>query len=315
MITPHIFYLALAFVLSAVVTVVSLHITVALLVAILGEQKSISTAAVNGCNSWPFATLISLGVCAFVWNDFGYQGLFFTPVGTLIAASFVAFRLRFRDAGARVEEFIVEGRATMSASRRRPIRADYVAEDGGYYSTGPASGYCVYKLELWGTDGLLARNSYVHEGRKDKDLKALVHRAGVKMMSLTFIGGYDDKNYATHTMSREMAHLILTRGRELAPQERSWWEQFIQPRFTDSDVIGVEPEVLNRRLRAYAGTWPKEISQSEDLQGELTSLKTLARESTVPVKLMSETCLFAYIEEHRDAVFHLGGRLRADEPA
>lgn len=51
----------------------------------------------------------------------------------------------------------------------------------GYDCTGPASGYCVYRLELFLADGGSAVNLYVDETTRDHDLAVLAIPASYRM--------------------------------------------------------------------------------------------------------------------------------------
>ncbi len=179
-------YLVLTVLLSALITVSALHVLVGLVVSLLGEEQSVATGSVNGCNVWPWAVFVSTGVCVALWGRFGYVGLAFTPVGTLLMSALVALRLRFGERAARRKQFVVAGGKVVSTKDRRELFPQYLVDEAAYYCTGPASGYCVYSIELKSAHGTLAANGYVDESEMQRDLRALVNNVGIKRLSLTF---------------------------------------------------------------------------------------------------------------------------------
>lgn len=307
-------YLGSAAFISGVIGVLTLHIGVSLLVGTLGEERFISPGSVNGCNSWPFAIIISTAVCAFAWRDYGYAGLAFTPAGPIVTIVFVTLRLRFGERGARRRQFVVQGgviRRTNGGGELSPL---YVAGDSGYYCTGPATGYSLYGLQLWSADGILARNAYLSEAEKDRELQALLQQAGLKRLSLVFVAPRRSGGFVTHTLSRAWAHLILARGSQMPAQELAWWELFVQPRFRQDTIVELDAALLAQRIESFAATWLGEIAESRELARDLGQLQALIQTASGNVRAMSEERLRSFIQEHSDSVFHFGVDLPGGSP-
>jgi hypothetical protein len=280
-------YLGLAVLLSALVSVLALHILVSVFVALLDEEKSVSSSSVNGCNVWPWAIIISTGVCFVASSRFGYLGLSFAPVGTLGMSLIVALRLRFGERAARRREFLVAGGKITSTKDGREIFPQYLVDEAGYYCTGPASGYCLYSIQLRSVHGSLAENGYVDEHDMQRDLKALVEDVGTKRLSLTFATDDGEGAFVIANLSGEMAGLILTRGSELPAEEYGWWQQFIQPGFQENAVVELAPETLRHRVAAVASTWARDISRSDGLRSQIEGLRAMAAEASSSIWAMS----------------------------
>lgn len=279
-------YLVLAVALSALVSVFTLHFLVDLFVALLGEEKSVSSSSVNGCNVWPWAVLISTGACFAVQGPFGYAGLSFVPSGPLLTALFVALRLRFGESAARRRQFSVEGGKIVRTKDGRELFPQYLVDESAYYCTGPASGYCLYSIQLRSVHGTLAANGYLDESEMQRDLRALVEDVGVKRLSLTFATP-EGPAYRALRLGDELAGLILTRGSELPGDEYGWWQQFIQPGFEEDAVVEIEPRTLRDRLRALAATFARDISRSDGLRHEVEELRAMAGEARSSIWAMS----------------------------
>jgi hypothetical protein len=304
-----IIYLALAVTLSALISLFTLHVLVELFVAVLGEEQSVSSGSVNGCNIWPWAILISTGVCFTAWGRFGYLGLSFAPSGTLLAALLVALRLRFGERAARRREFSVERGKIVRRKDGRQLFPQYLVEESGYYCTGPASGYCLYSIQLKSVQGTLAANGYVDEREMQKDLRALIDDVGVKRLSLTFATDDGEGELLIANLSDELAGLILTRGRELPGAEYRWWQQFIQPGFEEDAVVELTPETFRDRVAAVASTWARDISRSAGLRREIQGLRDMAAEARSSIWAMSPEAFSDFVEDY-PGVTRLGAQFR-----
>lgn len=292
-----ILYLGLAVVLSALVGVLTLHFLVGLLVAVLGEEKSVSTSSVNGCDVWPWAVIVSTGVCFVAWGRIGYLGLSLTPSGTLFVALLVALRLRFGDRAGRRRQFSVEGGKVLSTKDGRQLFPQYLVDESAYYCTGPASGYCLYLIKLKSAQSTLASNGYVDEQEMRRDLKGLIEDIGVKRLSLTFATP-EGPAVRMHGLGRELAGLILTRGSELPADELAWWQQFIQPGFHEDAVLEVQPSTLQGRLKALATSFARDIARSEGLRHEVEDLLAFAGGARSAIWAMSPDQFTDFVKNH-----------------
>ncbi|UCC73597.1 MAG: hypothetical protein JSV86_03265 [Gemmatimonadota bacterium] len=295
-------YLGLTVLLSALISLPALHVLVDLFGALLGKEKSVSSSSVNGCNVWPWAVLVSTGVCFAAWGRFGYFGLSLAPVGTLLMSLLVALRLRFGDRAARRTEFLVDGAKITSTMDGRELYPQYLVDEVEYYCTGPASGYCVYYIELKGAHRTLAANGYLDEGRMRRDLRALIEDAGVKRLSLTFAAD-GSEGFRIANLGGELAGLILTRGSELPGEEYSWWQQFIRPGLDEGPVVQLEPSTVLDRLKGLATTFASDISRSGGLRHGIANLLAMAGEARSTIWAMPRDAFADFVDAHSDAQF------------
>ncbi|UCC82349.1 MAG: hypothetical protein JSW46_15380 [Gemmatimonadota bacterium] len=290
-------YLGITVLLSALISVLTLHFMVDLLVAVLGEEKSVSSGSVNGCDVWPWAVIISTGVCFVAWSRIGYLGLSFAPSGTLFAALLVALRLRFGDRAGRRRQFSVEGGRILSTKDGRQLFPQYLVDESSYYCTGPASGYCLYSIELKSAQGTLASNGYVDEQEMQRDLKALIEEVGVKHLGLTFVT-QEGPAFRTHNLNDELARLVLIRGSELPGDEYGWWRQFIQPGSEKDVVVEVSPRTLQARLKALASSFARDIARSDRIQREVEALLAFAGEARSSIWAMSSEKFSEFVKDY-----------------
>jgi hypothetical protein len=289
-------YLGITVLLSALVSVLTLHFLVDLLVAVLGEEKSVSSGSVNGCNVWPWAVMISTGVCFVAWGRIGYLGLCYAPSGTLFVALLVAIRLRFGDRAGRRRGFSVEGGKVHSTKDGRQLFPQYLVDESAYYCTGPASGYCLYSIKLKSAQGTLASNGYVDRQKMQRDLKVLIEEVGIKRLSLTFVAR-EGPAFRTHNLNDELAGIILTRGTDLPGDEYGWWRQFVQPGFEENVVAEVSPSTLQRRVGALASSFARDIARSEVLRREVEGLLAFAGEARSSIRVMSPETFSEFVKD------------------
>jgi len=172
---------ALAFLASFAALVAVILLTnriLAALRALLGPDRMLPPGAVSGV----LTPLVYLPATASLATVFlGPPYLVAATAGAVVTASsaiaFLAARLMLGAMCEGRKEFYVEGGAVYRRrwlrGRGEPLRVVRALPSVGYACTGPASGYCVYRLELLLVDGGSAANLYVHEGARDHDLAAL----------------------------------------------------------------------------------------------------------------------------------------------
>lgn len=71
-----------------------------------------------------------------------------------------------------------------SSPSTRPLHVVAVRDNVGYSSTSPASGYCVYTLELELADGTRLENAYVDKASFERDSAAIVERGAYREPAL-----------------------------------------------------------------------------------------------------------------------------------
>jgi hypothetical protein len=290
-------FLALAFLLSAVFSALTLHFLVSLFVFALGEAKSVSAGSVNGCNVWPWAVLISTGACLAARGPYGYAGLVFVPSGTLLMGLLVALRLRFAERASRRREFSVAEGKVLSARDGRQLFPQYLVDESSYYCTGPATGYCLYSIQLRSVHGTMATNGYVDEREMQKDLRALIEGAGVKRLSLMF-ATLEGSALRPLKLGDELAGLILTRGSELPGKEGGWWQQFVHMRLDEKAVVEIAPQALRDHLRVLAATFARDISRSDGLQREVEGLQAMASAARSTIWAMSPEAFADFAKDY-----------------
>lgn len=180
---------ALAFVASfaAFVSVVILaNRILAALRAQLGPDRMLPPGAVSGAGT----ILLYLPVTASTTTVFlGPPYLIAAVAGATVAASsaigLLAARLVIGALCEGRKGFDVEGGAAYRRHRLRGrgelLRVVRALTSVGYSCTGPASGYCVYRLELVLADGRSVVNLYVDETTRDHDLAMLAIPASYRI--------------------------------------------------------------------------------------------------------------------------------------
>jgi hypothetical protein len=240
-------YLALAFVISAILSAVSLQIGTALLCALLGEEKCVTTDGLNGCNWWPLSVLTSTGICYLLWSAYGWHGLTGTIVGPLLSILFAAMYLRFGHRQFREKEFDLTRDGVVDRRSGKLLRPEYIIARSSYESTGPASGYCLHSIVLKNSEGVLAANGYVSELGYERDRHRLIFEKGLPTLSVCFFCETEGE-FKSVTLGEEWNDLIFPSDSQIPPKYRVWWKQFAAPRLGEKDVVGVNPDLLRKGI-------------------------------------------------------------------
>lgn len=310
-----ILYLALAFVISAILSAVSLHVGTALLCALLGEEKCVSTEGLNGCNWWPLSVLISTGICYLLWSVYGWHGLAGTMVGPFLSILVAALHLRFGYRQFREKEFYLTRDGIGDHRSGQLLRPEYIVTGSSYYCTGPASGYSLYSIVLKNSEGVLAANGYGSKLSYEQDRHRLIFEKGLPTLSVCFFC-VKEGVFKSVTLGGEWNDLIFPGHSQIPPKYQTWWRQFAAPHLGEKDVVGVNPDLLKRGILGIerglhrAGIHldateqervigPEANGPYERVRSDISGLQRLLSISAGPLKALNHE----YLSEHMKQVW------------
>ena len=252
--------IATGFLASIVLSVLVIHPGASLAVALLGEEKCLDTTSVNGCNWWPLSVLVSTALVLLATGRLGWSSLYLVPVGPLLTVMVLSLTLRFGQWGARHREFEIRDGRLVDLRTRRTFRPAYVESKTAYCCTGPASGYCLYTLVVHdGKDGRWS-NSYVSESENDRVLATLTHQFGCLALSLVVEWRQSPTRARSVILGSEWTHLLCGDLSRLAPRDREWWRQWLQPAF---GALGNREATREELGGAWTG-WKRPTGSSVD---------------------------------------------------
>jgi hypothetical protein len=145
---------------------------------LVGADRMLPSGAVSGIGTvLLYVPATASTATVFLSPPYGFAAAAGAAIAASSAIGLLALRLVLGALREGRKEFRVQGGAACRRRFRRgrgaPLRVVRTATSVSYSCTGPASGYCVYRLELALADGGAATNLYVDEAARDHDLAAL----------------------------------------------------------------------------------------------------------------------------------------------
>ena len=308
-------YLALAFVSSAMLSAATLHVGTDLLCTVLGREKCVSTDGLNGCNWWPYSILASTGASWLLRSLYGWQGLIGVMAGPLLSIIFAALLLRLGHRPYRRKEFELTENGIVDNRSGRVLKAEYIIATGSYECTGPASGYCLYSINLKTSDGVIASNGYVSELTYEPDRRGLIFDQRIPTLSVSLFkekGG----EFKSVTLGKEWNDLVFPDISPLPPKCRNWWKRFAAPQLGKHEVVEVDEDLLRKNIAIVreslkgAGvdgdaTGPNYVLGAEEedpynrIKLDISGLERLLSISAGPLKALNHE----YMSDHREVVW------------
>ena len=291
--------IATGFLTSAVLSVMVIHVGASLAVALLGEEKCLDTASVNGCNWWPMSVLVSTALVALSVGRLGWSSVYFVPVGPLVTVIVLALTLRLGKEGARQKEFEIRGGKLVDLRTGEALHPTYVESNTAYCATGPASGYSLYTLVVHDGQGGRWSNGYVSESENDQMLATLTRQFACLALSLWVECRESPTKFHWVVLGAEWTHLLCGDLSELTPQDRAWWRQWLQPAFGASGSRGVTREEVGAPLDRLAAAYGEQYQSLERMQSDIRAIQSLLARTRGPVRMTTEEAHSRATEEAR----------------
>ncbi len=232
---------------SSLVSAVSLHIGAAFVGFVLGKGDSLDSGAINGCSWWPWSVIVSGIAAALLWNKFGSLGLISILAGPLFTIVLAGISLKVTSAGETQKEFIISNRTIRSVRGDKIYQPKYFINSAAYCTTGPASGYQTYCLELRDHNGdLLATNNYSSEPQYKEDFRRLAYVLQLSTLDVVLVFK-SDKEEASEFLSinGELLNIMLRNLGTFPPESQKWWTALLTPNLGERQVLEFSaPEVI-----------------------------------------------------------------------
>ena len=280
--------IATGFLSSVVLSVLVIHPGASLAVALLGEEKCLDTASVNGCNWWPMSVLVSTALVLLTAGGLGWSSLSLVPVGPLLTVTVLSLTLRFGQWGARHSEFEIRDGRLVDLRTHRPFRPAYVEANTAYCCSGPASGYCLYTLVVHDGKGGRWSNGYVSESTNDRVLSTLTRQFGCLALDLVVEWRQNPKRSREVTLGSEWTHLLCGDLSRLAPRDREWWRQWLQPAFGTSGSREVTREELGEALDRLEADYEEQCRSVGDIQRDIEVIRELLAKTRGQIRMITE---------------------------
>ncbi len=246
-------YMIIAIVGSSLVSAVSLHIGAAFVGFVLGKGDSPDSGAINGCNWWPWSVIVSGIAAALLWNQIGSLGLVSILAGPLFTIVLAGISLKATSAGETQKEFLISNRTIRSVRGDKIYQPRYFINSAAYCTTGPASGYQTYCIELRDHNGdLLATNNYSSEQQYKEDFHRLAYV--LQLPTLDIVGVFEsDEEEVSELLSinGELLHIMLRNLRTFPPESQKWWTSLLTPNLGERQVLEFSAEEIIPHLSTF----------------------------------------------------------------
>ncbi len=238
---------------SSLVSAVSLHIGAAFVGFVLGKGDSMDSGAINGCNWWPLSVIVSGILAALLWNRLGSLGLFSILAGPLFTIVLPRISLKVTSAGETQKEFLIANRTIRSVRGDKTYQPRYFINSAAYCTTGPASGYQTYCLELRDQNGgLLATNNYSSEPQYKEDFRRLAYVLQLSTLDVVLVFK-SDKEEASEFLSinGELLNIMLRNLATFPPESQKWWTALLTPNLGERQVLEFSAQEIIPHLSAF----------------------------------------------------------------
>ncbi len=280
--------IATGFLASVVLSVLVIHPGASLAVALLGEEKCLDTASVNGCNWWPMSVLVSTALVLLAAGRLGWSSLYLVPVGPLLTVMVLSLTLRFGREGARQKEFDIRAGKLVDLRTGAALQPTYVESNTAYCATGPASGYSLYTLVVHDGQGGRWSNGYVSKNENERMLATLTRQFACLALSLGVECRESPTKFQWVVFGAEWTHLLCGDLSELTPQDRAWWRQWLQPAFGVLRSREVTREEVGRALDRLEAAYREQCHSVERIQSDIQAIRSLLANTQEPIRMTTQ---------------------------
>ncbi len=276
-------------VLAALISVVTLHSGADLLVKLVGKERCLSTTGLHGCSWWTWSTMISAAAVYWFAASYGPWALLATPLGPVLTLVCSVLSLRFSERHARKREFRIEGSRILDRNGE-PLTPPYAVCGGGYQTTGPASGYCLYSISVPRAADMLATNGYVDESEYRRDLRRLLDDFGLLGWDVVVEWWPHGNECRSVCMGDYWTALMCGDLSAVSTETREFWHAVRQPGFGEFGRI----DVPSNDLSLHVAELTEHVTGGSDfdrLSRDLVALRKLitqAGQSSVSVVTMAQ---------------------------
>jgi hypothetical protein len=246
-------YMIITIVGSSLVSAVSLHTGAAFVGFVLGKGDSLDSRAINGCNWWPWSVVISGIVAALLWKQLGSLGLVSILAGPLFTIVLAGISLKATSTKETQQEFLISNRTIRSVKEDRIYQPRYFINSAAYCTTGPATGYQTYCIELRDQNGeLLATNNYLSGREYKEDFHRLAYV--LRLPTLDIVGVFEsDEKEASELLSvnGELLHIMLKNLETFPPESQKWWTALLTPNLGERQVLEFSAQEIIPHLSAF----------------------------------------------------------------
>ncbi len=248
-------YMIIAIVGSSLVSVVSLHLGAAFVGFVLGHDDSQGSGAINGCNWWPWSVIVSGVAAALLWNRLGSLGLVSILAGPLFTIVLAGISLKVTSKRESQKEFMISDRIIRSVSGDKIYQPKYFINSAAYCTTGPASGYQTYCIELRNHNcDLLATNNYQSKQQYQEDFHRLAYVLRHPTLDVALVYKSDEEEiFDALSLSGELLNIMFKNQGAFPPESLKWWTALLTPNLGERQGLEFSAQEVIAHLSPFSG--------------------------------------------------------------
>ncbi len=246
-------YMTITIVGSSLASVFSLHIGAAFIGFVLGKGDSLDSRAINGCNWWPWSVIISAIVAALLWKQLGSLGLVSILAGPLFTIILAGISLKATSAKETQQEFLISNGTIRSVRGDKIYQPRYFINSSAYCTTGPATGYQTYCIELRDQNGdLLAKNNYLSAQQYKEDFHRLAYVLRIPTLDIVLLFETGEEEVSElSSINGELLNIMLKNLGTFPPNSQKWWTALLTPNLGERQILEFSAQEIIPHLSAF----------------------------------------------------------------
>ena len=198
--------------------------------------------------------MIVSGIAAtLLWNKFGSLGLVSILAGPLFTIVLAGISLKVASAGETQKEFMISNRTIRSVRGDKIYQPKYFINSAAYCTTGPASGYQTYCLELRDHNGdLLATNNYSSEPQYKEDFRRLAYVLRLPTLDVVLVFKSDEEEiFDALSLNGELLNIMFKNQGAFPPESLKWWTALLTPNLGERQVLEFSAQEVIAHLSTF----------------------------------------------------------------
>ena len=190
---------------------------------------------------------------ALLWNKFGSLALVSILTGPLFTIVLAGISLKVTSAGETQKEFMISNRTIRSVRGDKIYQPKYFINSAAYCTTGPASGYQTYCLELRDHNGdLLATNNYSSEQQYKEDFRRLAYVLRLPTLDVVFVFKSDEEEVSEFlSINGELLNIMLSNLGTFPLENQRWWTTLLTPNLGERQVLEFSAQEVTAHLSTF----------------------------------------------------------------
>ena len=270
-------------VVGGALTFVSLHFFVPLVVRAVGEEKFVEMSGLEPFGSVLFSAISGALLYSFAAQKWGaLPALLLFPLVSLLCVIHAIVWLKVAAKGEGKKEFQICEKQVVRLNDGNVLQPAFVKQEADFRQTDAFHYYHFYRLLLCDESGVLARNGYLNDEKKQIALREILECARdvpCRALDLVLVRRQTETLWWQVTLSQEQVPLLCGSLSQLSEESRAWWRRWLRPQFPEDGFSEIFPDELQHHFGALKRAYPALIPDStrsenapEELEAQMAAL-------------------------------------------